>query len=199
MPLPPGSRFTRRSAWSRPSTGLLPEGFCLVPQCEGSFGERLIRAVEDLLALGYSAVCLIDSDSPTLPAAALTTAVTELARPGDRMVLGPSEDGGYYLIGLKRAHRRLFEEIDWSTERVDSQTRERAAEIGLETVLLPTWYDVDDAATLRLLCDELYTGTRGTIGYKAPRTRAFLDSLLENARARIWPGSPSSLAVSETD
>lgn len=168
--------------------GLLPAGFCLVPQFEGAFGARLLRAVEDLLALGYGAVCLIDSDSPTLPATALATAVAELAKPGDRMVLGPSEDGGYYLIGVKQAHRRLFEDIDWSTEKVDAQTRERATEIGLETVLLPTWYDVDDAATLRLLCEELYAGSRGSAGYTAPRTRAFLDAqFAAGARARLWP------------
>ncbi len=171
--------------------GLLPEGFCLVAQYEGTFGERLFRAVEDLLKLGYSAVCLIDSDSPTLPATALATAVTELAKPGDRMVLGPSEDGGYYLIGVKQAHRQLFEDIDWSTEKVDPQTRARAAEIGLETVLLPTWYDVDDAATLRLLCEELYTGSRDGIGFAAPRTRAFLDTQLSApaGRERVWPES----------
>ena len=174
--------------------GLLPEGFCLVAQYEGNFGERLLRAVEDLLALDYGSVCLIDSDSPTLPATALATAVTELAKPGDRMVLGPSEDGGYYLIGVKQAHRRLFEDITWSTEKVDAETRERAGEIGLETVLLPTWYDVDDAATLRLLCEELYSGTRGSAGYPAPRTRAFLDSqMAAGARERIWPGSDSKV------
>ena len=71
------------------------------------------------------------------------------------MVLGGSDDGGYYLIGMKRLHQRLFEQIDWSTERVFAQTLERAREIGLEAELLPTWYDVDDAATLERLRREL--------------------------------------------
>lgn len=168
--------------------GMLPEGFSLVAQRELSFGERLFHAVEDLLKLGYGAVCLIDSDSPTLPAVALTTAVEELAKPGDRMVLGPSEDGGYYLIGVKKAHRRLFEDITWSTEKVDSETRQRAAEIGLETVLLPTWYDVDDAATLRSLCEELFAGTRQGTGYPAPRTRAMVEKILATeGHGRLWP------------
>jgi rSAM/selenodomain-associated transferase 1 len=174
--------------------GQLPEGFCLVAQRGEPFGERLLHAVEDLLALGYGAVCLIDSDSPTLPAESLRLAVAALAEPGERMVLGPSEDGGYYLIGLKRAHRRLFEDIDWSTERVAAQTLARAAELELPVVELPTWYDVDDAATLRMLCDELlgFNGEQDdpeyVQGFSAPRTREFLSGILAaEGHSRIWP------------
>ena len=171
--------------------GLLPDGFCLVAQRGEGFGERLLFATEDLFSLGYGAVCLIDSDSPTLPASALAAAVDLLAQPGERAVLGASEDGGYYLIGLKAPYRRLFEDIDWSTERVAAQTRERAAEIGLEVVELPVWYDVDDAATLGSLCAELLggeTASRRAAGYPAPRTRSFLESIIaREGRARIWP------------
>lgn len=171
--------------------GLLPEGFCMVAQRDGGFGERLSGAVDDLLALGYGAVCLIDSDSPTLPAGALAAAVEALAQPGDRAVFGPSEDGGYYLLGVKTAHRRLFEDIDWSTERVADQTRQRAAERGLDLIELPTWYDVDDAATLRALCDELFDAESPRAragGFPAPKTREFLAAVLEReGRARIWP------------
>ena len=167
--------------------GLLPEGFVLVAQREEGFGGRLLGAVEDLLTLGYGAVCLIDSDSPTLPASALAAAVEALAMPGDRVVLGPSEDGGYYLIGVKQAHRRLFEDITWSTGHVTPETLQRAAELGLEVVQLPTWYDVDDAPTLRALCGELFAGTRPD-GFPAPQTRAFLSGIIEReGRARVWP------------
>ncbi len=155
--------------------GLLPTGFQLLPQRGGGFGERLLYACEDLFAGGFSAVCLIDSDSPTMPQDALLQAVEWLSRAGDRMVLGASDDGGYYLIGLKRLHHRVFEQIDWSTERVLEQTLERAREIGLATELLPTWYDVDDGATLERLRQEL--GAPSAVGYDAKHTRAYLASL----------------------
>ena len=154
---------------------LLPAGFQLLPQRGDGFGERLLYACEDLFSCGFSAVCLIDSDSPTMPQAALLQAVEGLSRAGNRMVLGASDDGGYYLIGMKRLHRRAFEQIDWSTERVLEQTLERAREIGLTTELLPPWYDVDDAATLERLRREL--AAPSGIGYDAKHTRAYFASL----------------------
>jgi glycosyltransferase A (GT-A) superfamily protein (DUF2064 family) len=98
-----------------------------------------------------------------------------LSTPGDRVVLGPSDDGGYYLIGLKKSRRELFERIDWSTERVLEQTKQRARELNLEVASLPTGYDVDDAATLRRLCDELLSDQSDHD--VAPNTRKFLAAL----------------------
>lgn len=155
--------------------GILPPAFRLLGQRGDGFGERLLHACEDLFACGFSAVCLIDSDSPTMPQEALSQAVSSLALPGDRVVLGGSDDGGYYLIGMKHLHPRLFEQIDWSTERVFQQTTERAREIGLDVELLGTWYDVDDAATLQRLRRELLG--EGCAGYDARHTRAYLESL----------------------
>ena len=177
--------------------GLLPPGFALLAQRGEGFGERLSNAAEDLLAAGFDSLCLIDSDSPTLPTRSLAAAVSELSKPGDRVVLGPADDGGYYLLGLKGARRRLFAEIDWSTERVLAQTVERARECGLEVALLPAWYDVDDAATLARLCAELFAesdaaacrpGGPRLAGYAAARTRARLSRLIAGeGRARLWP------------
>jgi uncharacterized protein len=158
--------------------GILPAGFQLLGQRGDGFGERLFHACEDLFACRFSAVCLIDSDSPTMPQDALLQAVTRLSLPGDRLVLGGSDDGGYYLIGVKQAHQRLFERIDWSTERVLAQTLERAREIGLRAELLPTWYDVDDGATLERLRRELLPASgEGLAGYDARHTRTYLESL----------------------
>jgi rSAM/selenodomain-associated transferase 1 len=182
--------------------GLLPEGFSLLAQRGEGFGERLFNAADDLLRLGYDSLCLIDSDSPTLPTHALAAAADELSRPGDRVILGPADDGGYYLIGLKHAHRSLFERIDWSTERVLQQTVERACEINLDVALLPVWYDVDDAATLARLCEELFGDRSGSVcapagaarkGYEAAHTRAHLAGIIEReGRARVWPAGPNS-------
>jgi uncharacterized protein len=122
------------------------------------FGACLLHAIEQMFARGHKAAVVLNADSPTLPAALLNETAAALARPGDRAVLGPSSDGGYYLLGLKAAHRRLFEDIAWSTERVAEQTRERAGEIGLELHVLPEWYDVDDVASLRRLHAEIFDG-----------------------------------------
>jgi len=153
-------------------TDILPADFSLLPQRGDKFGERLYSAVEDLFKCGFGSVCLIDSDSPTVPAENFAEAIELLSTTKDRVVLGPSDDGGYYLIGVKKPHRHLFEQIDWSTERVLNQTMERAADLGLEVKLLPTGYDVDDAASLRRLCDELLR--ENTSASVALNTRKFL-------------------------
>ena len=168
---------------------ILPAHFELIAQRGDAFGERLVCAAEDLLQVGFKSVCLIDSDSPTVPQRAYSQAAKLLHQPGDRIVFGPSDDGGYYLIGMKKLHRRLFEEIDWSTERVAEQTLQRAEELGVKVELLPTWYDVDDRTTLRRLCDELLGPQDGTpAGYAATETHNFLSRLIETeGRQRIWP------------
>src|SRR5438874_7361294 len=157
-------------------TDVLPADFSLLPQRGDEFGERLFFAVEDLFRCGFDSMCLIDSDSPTVPAENFKQAVELLSTSEDCVVLGPSDDGGYYLIGMKKPHRHLFEQIDWSTERVLNQTMQRANKIGLEVKLLRTGYDVDDDASLRRLCSELLTDT--TSADIAPHTREFLASFV---------------------
>jgi uncharacterized protein len=97
-----------------------------------------------------------------------------LLLPGDRVVLGPAEDGGYYLIGLKRLHADLFDGIAWSTPLVFAQTLERARDLGLEPIVLPTWYDVDDIASLHRLDGELRNATGPGSARRASHTAAFL-------------------------
>ena len=159
---------------------ILPSDFELLPQRGDGFGERLAFATADLFQCGFSSVCLIYSDSPTVPADVYAGAVEMLSKAGDRVVLGPSDDGGYYLIGLKQTRRELFERIDWSTERVLDQTKTRARELNLDVSLLRTGYDVDDAATLRRLCDELLS--KSSDAEIAPYTRKFLASLTRRVK-----------------
>jgi glycosyltransferase A (GT-A) superfamily protein (DUF2064 family) len=130
-----------------------------------------------LLDAGHDCVLLVNGDSPTLPSRLLVQAIESLRGPGDRMVLGPASDGGYYLIGLKHPHKHLFAGIAWGTDTVARSTCERANEIGLATTLLPEWYDVDDVKTLRWLQDELAgRSTRFRAGGFAAASRSFLNT-----------------------
>jgi rSAM/selenodomain-associated transferase 1 len=161
---------------------VLPPDFLLIPQRGDDFGQRLVFAAEDLFTVGFESVCLVNSDSPTIPPSCFAEAANKLAAAGDRIVLGPSEDGGYYLIGLKKMHRHVFEEIDWSTERVLDQTLHRAQEIGMLVHQLSVGFDVDDRATLHRLCEELQSSD------VAPETRRFLGEITNReGRERIWP------------
>jgi hypothetical protein len=155
---------------------ILPLSFSLLPQRGQDFGERLFFAAEDLFKCGFETVCLIDSDSPTIPAENFVRAVELLSSPDKCMVLGPCDDGGYYLIGLRSLRRKIFEGIDWSTERVFGQTKQRAVQIGVEVRELPRGFDVDDQTTLRRLCNELLG--EGAPHNVAPNTKEFLRHLL---------------------
>jgi rSAM/selenodomain-associated transferase 1 len=163
---------------------ILPCDFELLPQRGNGFGERLFLATEDLLRVGFQSCCLIDSDSPTVTAEVFRETVDALEGEAERVVLGPTDDGGYYLIGMKYPYVQLFADIDWSTERVFDQTVTRAQEIGLEVHLLPSFFDVDDRTALRRLCDEVL----GKDGESAPATTDFLRQIVDReGRDRIWP------------
>jgi uncharacterized protein len=164
---PPGSEDFFRSRF--PAVDLIEAWF-------SDFGACLLHAIEQMFAHGHKAAVVLNADSPTLPTALLNETAAALARPGDRAVLGPSSDGGYYLLGLKTAHRRLFEDIAWSTERVAAQTRQRAEEIGLELHVLPEWYDVDDVASLRRLHAEIFDGA-APMPQRARHSAALLSAL----------------------
>ena len=114
------------------------------------FGVRLRHAMQTIFQQDYQRVITIGSDSPTLPPAYLKEAAEALTT--HDLVLGPAEDGGYYLIGLKSAPAALFEGITWSTEKVLQQTLAAAARLGLRVHLLPEWYDIDDLPTLHRYC-----------------------------------------------
>jgi uncharacterized protein len=148
----------------------LPADIGLINACLSNFGDCLLHAVQEIFARGHAAAVVLNSDSPTLPTALLVETAEILARPGERAVLGPSTDGGYYLLGLKTVHRRLFEDIVWGTERVAAQTLERAREVELDMHMLPPWYDVDDAEGLRRLCRELESAQAVGKAELGPRT-----------------------------
>ena len=159
-----------------PSTQLLlADGSGDMPTGVAGFGRCLLHAVRSLLGRGFASVCVLNADSPTLPTAYLVQAARLLAEPEAGAVLGPAEDGGYYLLGLRSAAHRLFADIAWSTDAVAGQTRDRARASGVALAELPPWYDVDDAAALRRLLAEVETP--GNAGYAAPSTIACVGRL----------------------
>jgi uncharacterized protein len=126
---------------------LLPSGVRCAAQTGVGLGDALRSAFASHFAEGLSRVVLIDSDSPTLPPLLLEQACAALEE--HDMAIGPSADGGYYLLALRQPRPSLFEDIAWSTDRVYQQTVQRAA--GLLVHELPQWYDVDTLQDLSRL------------------------------------------------
>jgi glycosyltransferase A (GT-A) superfamily protein (DUF2064 family) len=147
----------------------LAPDFELILQEGKGLGPRLDNALIRYLRRGYGRVVIMNSDGPTLPPSCLNAAFEALTGDAD-VVLGPCDDGGYYLIGLKRPAPRLLREVRMSTPNVTADTLSLAAEEGLTVELLPVWYDVDDAASLGRLVEDLAEAPAGM----ARHTRAFL-------------------------
>ena len=118
-------------------------GIDLFSQKGRDLGERLNNIFLDKLAAGYQAVSIIDSDTPDLPQSLIRESFKRLLSNQTDVVFGPCHDGGYYLVGMRRPHPELFEDIPWSTERVLSKTLEKAEKLGVKTDLLPWWNDLD--------------------------------------------------------
>lgn len=173
---------------------VLADGGCSLPSYVDGLGRCLLHAAQALFAQGFASICLLNADSPNLPTAILVRAAAALAEGRDRIVLGPAEDGGYYLIGMTAPHSRLFEAIAWSTEHVAAQTRARARNLSLEVVELPTWYDVDDVPSLRVLlaeqAGEHVNGVRELLPFCAPATAHCIAQL--NLAARLAEPAPAS-------
>jgi rSAM/selenodomain-associated transferase 1 len=132
----------------------LAPDFEKILQTGPDLGARLDNALTHYLQLGYQQAVIMNSDSPTLPATYLAAAFAGLSNGAD-VVVGPCDDGGYYLIGLKRPAQRLLREVQMSTPHVTTETLNLAAEENLRVELLPAWYDVDNAAALSRLAEEL--------------------------------------------
>jgi hypothetical protein len=150
---------------------LLADGTIEAPDGVQGFGRCLLHAIQAMLGRGHASAVVLNSDSPTLPTAVLVRTARALAEDKARVVLGPADDGGYYLLGMTQAHAHLFADIAWSSDSVAETTRRRAAELGLPVVELPAWYDVDDEAALRRL---LAGDPPDQLPYPAPFTRRAL-------------------------
>jgi rSAM/selenodomain-associated transferase 1 len=168
--------------------GMAPRGFRLLPQRGADLGERLANLLEELLGLGHPGAMAVDSDSPTLPMSYVVEAAEILESSSADVVLGPCEDGGYYLVGTRAPQPSLFAGIPWSTERVLAETLERVRAGGLRVHLLPPWFDVDTEDDLRRLRKEMARAGSGP-----RRTFAFVADLRlrqEGEPARSPGGAP---------
>lgn len=139
----------------------------LVPQPETDLGGRMDGLLRWSFAQGSRRTVIVGSDSPSLPAARLDEAL-ELLKERD-LVLGPSTDGGYYLVGQSQADSAVFTGIEWSSGQVLQQTLARCAHLRLG--LLSPWYDVDtpaEAAFLRVHLQALRQAEKDTGEHSLP-------------------------------
>ncbi|HEV7509568.1 MAG TPA: TIGR04282 family arsenosugar biosynthesis glycosyltransferase [Thermoanaerobaculia bacterium] len=183
--------FELRIAWALDPEEDVPAGPVPGVRQRGSdLGERLYRALSEAAASG--AVAAVGSDHPTIPLELVHRAFAAVES-GTDVVLGPAEDGGYYLIALRAGAvlPRLFADIAWSTEQVLPSTLERCRELGLTVELLPMASDVDTPDDLRRLAERMAVSDLG-----CPRTRGLLLDLGFFSRSEIQ--NPQTAAHRET-
>ncbi len=119
-------------------------------QSEGDLGEKMYQASSSVLK-DYAQMIIIGSDCPQIDEGYLSMAILELKKPETDVVLGPALDGGYVLIGMKRAKKNIFENIEWGTEKVLRQTIRSLEDEGLKFSKLPTLRDIDTVDDLEVL------------------------------------------------
>ena len=175
---------------------LLPSEIGLQPQGGIGLEGALVGAFESQFRAGFGLVVLIGSDTPTLPRDVIDEAARALIT--HDLVIGPSADGGYYLIGMTSEHRAVFERITWSTSRVFEQTLERAREHGLRTHVLREWYDIDTVTDLVRLREHLCVlPPKTAVATRRELARLALDDLFAADpihRVRERPASASRLS-----
>ena len=157
----------------------LPGDLLWLEQRGADLGERLERAAAQAFDLGFGPLILLGADSPTLPHSLINTAINALSAAEVEVALGPTEDGGYYLVGLRHSTPGLFQNIAWSTSQAYAQTARNASRMGLRLLELPLWYDVDTFADLLRLRAEIFSDQEAR--HRAPATYRWLKEEMMNA------------------
>ena len=176
---------------------LLPDSFALLTQRGETFGERLWNAARDLFADGYDSLCLVDSDSPTLPTRALVAAVEELSKPGERVVLGAADDGGYYLMASSRRGRGSFRRsigARGASPRRPSSARKSAASPSRCSPLGTTWTTRRRSPASAKSCSTSRVRRPGRRAPKPPATAAPPTSAATTRRTRATSSRASARA-----
>ncbi len=149
----------------------VPSSVAVFEQVGATLGDRMRQAFANTLAAGYQRAVIIGTDHPTLPSAFIEQAFAALEPPSS-LALGPSTDGGYYLLGMNAFYPQLFEDMEYSHGQVFSQTLARAAQTDARLTILPPWYDVDEPDDLQRLVEDLSERPD-----QAPRTRQAIETL----------------------
>jgi uncharacterized protein len=148
--------------------------FRLLPQTDGDLGRRMASFFAEQFRTGAAAAVLVGTDSPTLPLPFIRQAFQELERAD--VVIGPSTDGGYYLLGCAHRVPPLFDGIPWSTSRVLSATLTSLRDPAWRLALLPLWYDVDTLDDWRMLQGHVAAQRRAGSDPDVPNTERLLQS-----------------------
>lgn len=162
------------------------ENFQKFLQKDGNIGDRMLNAFADSFSNAYEKVVLIGSDIIGLNSEIIDQAFSALDN--SDLVLGPAKDGGYYLIGLKKLHQGLFNDIDWSTEKVFSQTIQNAKQLKLSTAMLEELSDLDRYEDFQFLTNEERTKFNDKINSFESVEVAM------NVKSSSMPGPPESLS-----
>ncbi len=150
----------------------------ILPQGDGDLGQRLARATEAALQTDPAGILIIGSDSPTIPQRLIADAQERLAE--SDVVIGPCDDGGFYLLGVKRFHPDLFQRVDWSTAQAATHVKDRAKRCGLTVSEIDRWYDIDRMSDLTRALEDV----RRNDAYDDVELRAVLESVLVAAASR---------------
>lgn len=150
----------------------LPQNLMWVEQHGATLGERLDSTINYAGELGFSPIVVLGADSPTLPASFIKNTLDVLSRGNAEVVLGPTSDGGYYLIGFNKPNSAVLQDVTWSSSRTFQQTASNIKQLQLRLFTLPRWYDVDTFADLTFLANELRTDPKARA--RAPQTYRWL-------------------------
>ena len=147
---------------------IAPARFHLFPQQGDGLGARMDAVFDKLFQIGHKNIALIGGDLPPVPLSFFSEAYALLEASENRVVLGPSRDGGYYLVGCNRPTPEIFQDMTWSHSRVLAQTLERLASLKIEFRLLPSWFDIDTPDDLRHLCSILDSTLKKALPHTLP-------------------------------
>ena len=160
---------------------LAPSGFHLFAQQGEDLGARMQSVFARLFAAGYKQIVLIGADLAPVPRNFFEEAYDFLAATGQRVVLGPSRDGGYYLVGCNRLTPEIFQGMTWSHSEVLAQTQVKLSSLKIDYRLLPTWLDIDTPEDMR----DLQTVFSSTLENTMPNTLKLLRRLGRNPSGRL--------------